>query len=366
MPFNRKTLTQLVDEAASDINAALPGADSRLRRSGLKVIGQVLAAAAHGLYGFLDWISRQVMVDTAETDYLNRWAAIWGITRKGATKAAGTATVIGNSGSPVTAGSVLQSSSPNSDPVEFTTDAEVIVVDGTAILDITAVEGAAAGNLAPGSLLTFATPLPGIATSASVVALEGGADAEADESLRERVLERIRKPPHGGSENDYVQRAREVPGVTRAWAYGGEMGLGNVTLRFMMDDVNAAFGGFPQGDSKPSTPTGDIATMQDYLDAEAWRPITAEIYAVAPIALPLDVTVEGLVPNTAETQAEVIAEIEDMIFREAVPGGKIPVSKIWEAASIAAGEQGHKITAPTDDVVMPTGYLSVLGVVTFV
>ena len=65
--------------------------------------------------------------------------------------------------------------------------------------------------------------------------LAAGSDAETDESLRARVLRRIQKPPQGGAGYDYVAWALEVPGVTRAWVYPAEMGLGTVTVRFVRD-----------------------------------------------------------------------------------------------------------------------------------
>ena len=50
---------------------------------------RVEAAVAHGLYGFLDYLSQQIIYDTAETAYLERWASIFGINRKAAAKATG-------------------------------------------------------------------------------------------------------------------------------------------------------------------------------------------------------------------------------------------------------------------------------------
>ena len=81
--------------------------------------------------------------------------------------------------------------------------------------------------------LTLDSPIVGVNASANVTAgaLTGGADAEDDDSLRARLLARIKEPPQGGSKADYVTWALEVPGVTRAWCYPEEMGDGTVTLR---------------------------------------------------------------------------------------------------------------------------------------
>jgi uncharacterized phage protein gp47/JayE len=42
------------------------------------------SSAVYGLYQYLLWIARQIMPDTADTDYLERHAALRGITRKAA------------------------------------------------------------------------------------------------------------------------------------------------------------------------------------------------------------------------------------------------------------------------------------------
>jgi len=55
-----------------------------------------------------------------------------------------------------------------------------------------------------------------------------------------------------------------------------------------------------------------------------------------------------------------------MLRRRAVPGGTIRRSWIWEAVSVAAGEDSHAITAPAGDVAHGTGEIAVLGVITYV
>ncbi len=358
MAFTRPTVTVLRDRIATDINARLPGADSRLRRSALEVLSVALAGVVHGLYGYLDWLARQVMVDSAETEHLDRHATVWGVLRKAAARAAGTATATGNDGVEVPAGTLLQAGE-----TQYLTTAAAVVAAGSASLPIEAVDPGAGGNAAAGVLLLYATPVAGIDGSATVVLLEGGADAEIDGDLRQRVLDRIRQPPHGGAAHDYVAWALEVPGVTRAWLTAGEMGLGTITLRFLMDDLRVD--GIPLGDARPLLPTLDIKVMQDYIDAVDRRPVTADVFAAAPEPVALDVTVDNLQPNTAEVQAAVTAEIADMIKRVAAPGATIPLSKIWEAVSIASGEASHTITAPAADVTHTAGQMAIPGSVTF-
>ena len=48
MSFTRPTLTELIGRSQDDIDARLPGADSRLRRSAVGVLATVHAGAVHG------------------------------------------------------------------------------------------------------------------------------------------------------------------------------------------------------------------------------------------------------------------------------------------------------------------------------
>lgn len=57
-----------------------------------------LAACATGQYAHQAWIARQIFPDTADTAYLERHAALRGITRRNATRASGTAAIQGTAG----------------------------------------------------------------------------------------------------------------------------------------------------------------------------------------------------------------------------------------------------------------------------
>ncbi|MDO8933772.1 MAG: baseplate J/gp47 family protein, partial [Rhodocyclaceae bacterium] len=128
MPFTRPDLATLIARAEADIETRLPGADARLRRSNLNVLARVHAAAAHGLYGYLDWAARQVIPDTADAEELARWATVWGVQRRLAAPAIGSVTLTGVNGSVIAAGTSLM----RSDGAEYTVDAEATIAGGQA------------------------------------------------------------------------------------------------------------------------------------------------------------------------------------------------------------------------------------------
>ena len=351
--FARPTLVELNDRVKADINAGVPGADARLRRSFLGVMSRALAGLAHGLYGYLGWIAKQSIPDTADTTGLESWCRVWGVMRKRATKASGVVTFSGTNGEVVPPGTEII----RFDGASYFTTSEATVSGGAVSLAVEAAVAGASSVSDVGVTMKFVSPVAGV-TSSGVVAsggISGGADAEADADLRARLLERIQKPPQGGAAADYERWAKEISGVTRAWVYRGEMGAGTVTVRFMMDATYSD--GIPQ--------SGDVDAVQAYIDDASRRPVTAELYAVAPVGVALDVTIVDLSPNTAAVKVAVEAELKDMIRRIAVPGGTIPLSKIWEAVSVASGEESHTITTPSASVTHEVGEIAILGDVTY-
>jgi len=350
MPFSRPNLQTLIDRAAGDIETRLPGADARLRRSNLNVLARVHAGGVHGLYGYLDWLSRQILVDQAEAEILARHAAIWGVARVPAAFAIGQAAATGTSGTVVPAGTIFR----RADGAAYATDAEATIAGGAATLALVAVEAGQAGNAAANTTLNVVTPIAGLNAAATVTAggLTSGADIEPDDSLRARVLARIQQPPHGGAQHDYVAWALEVAGVTRAWVYPGELGLGTLTVRFVRDD-----------DANLIPDAAEVAAVQAHLDA--LRPVTAQVTVAAPIAVPLHFTL-ALTPDTSAIRAAVEAGLRDLTLREALPGATILLSHIREAISLASGEHDHVLTVPAANVTHTASQMATFGTITWV
>ncbi|MCW8918901.1 MAG: baseplate J/gp47 family protein [Gammaproteobacteria bacterium] len=353
MPFLRPSLSDLIERAAADIQTQLPGTEPRLRRSLLDVLSRVHSGVSHALYGYINWSSQQFLPDTADAEALDRMASLWlQQPRLAAVAAVGSADLSGIDGSVIPAGTLLQ----RGDGVEYATTAEVTIAAGVAVVAVAAVVAGADGNAVMGVSLTLVSPIAGVQSQATVAAggLTGGADVEVDDSLRARIITRMRQQPHGGAKHDYEQWASEAhPDVTRVWVYPQELAANGVTIRLMTDDATA--NGIPQ--------QAVIDAVQAYIDGV--RPTTADPIVVAPIAVPLDITISGLSPDTSEVRAAVEAELADLVRRDAEPGGAVLVSRIREAISIAAGESDHVLVSPVADIAHATGEIAVPGVVTW-
>lgn len=350
MPFDRPALADLMARSQADAETRLTGGVPVPAVSNIAIMARVLAGAVHGLYGYLDWIARQILPDTADADMLVRHAGVRGMGLLAATYAAGTATLSGTAGTAVPLGTQLRATGG----AVYATTAAVSIAGLTAA-PVQALVAGAAGNAAAGTALTLVSAVPGVSSAAVVAAggLTGGADQESVEALRTRYLARIRQPPQGGSATDYEDWAFGAhPDITRVFVDAGGLGAGTVVVRMMTDDATS--------DGIPGATV--VAAVQAALDVA--RPVCAAVTALAPVAAPLAVTL-AIAPDTTAVRAAVTAALADLIRREAVPGGTLSITHIHEAISTAAGESDHELSAPAAGVVAATGYITTMGVITW-
>jgi uncharacterized phage protein gp47/JayE len=355
VPLARPSLGELVDRVRADLRGELEILGPLLRRAMVDVVGAVVAGTTHSLYGWLEWLARQLFGDKAEREFLLRKAAMYGITPTPATFATGNVTATGTNGTAIPVDTILRLD----EVIAYRVTTGQVIAGGTATLPVVALLAGDDSNLPATAALTFETPIPNVSSDAVVAVggIDGGVDEEGTEELRARYLLRLREPPQGGADQDYEAWALKAPGMTRAWVYPHELGKGTVVVRTVMD-----------GEPDIFPDAGEVATVQAELQAE--RPITAEVTALAPVELELDFTIE-VVPDNAETRAAVEAELEDLLQRVAEPGdgvarGKVLLSQIRTAIGISAGVTDYTLTDPPADVVPGVGELLVVGTITWV
>jgi len=361
MPWPLISLRDRRQQVRDDVATHLPGADATVPNSVLRVVGDAQANLTHDNDLHLDWVARMMMPDTAEGEFVERWANIWlPQGRKGAGYSVGLITVTGVNGAALPSGTEITAdvidAAGRAVSIAFEVRAGITLAGTSGAAEITALAGGVLHNLDEGAALAFVNPPAGIDGVATVAApgLAGGADAETDPELIERYIDRIQEPPHGGARHDYEQWMLEVPGVTRAWA-ASEMGIGTVTCRFMMDSVRASFGGFPQSE--------DLAVVAAYLDG--LRPVSvADLFVTAPIAQALNLTIDDLTTDTPEVRTNIALELTEMLRSRGRPGATIFASWIREAISAATGEDHHNITI-ANAVPSSAGHLIVLGTITY-
>jgi uncharacterized phage protein gp47/JayE len=350
MPWQTPSLRTVREMVRNDVIASLSGAVT-LGNSVLRVISDATAAVAHLTMRYIDWLARQLMPDTAEKEWLDRHGNIWLTNadnttgRKTATYASGTITLTGLSGIVVPSATQFASSTTT-----YETTADVTLGSTGVPAPARALTPGIGGNMEAGDTVGIVAAVGGADSVATVVSMDNGTDEETDDELRTRILFRIQRPPMGGDADDYELWTLAVSGVTRAWASPNEMGVGTVTVRFLMDDLRPPHG-LPN--------SGDIVAVADYLDTV--RPVAVkECFVVAPIPYFYDLSISGLATDTPEVRANIEAAIKDMEKQRSAPGQTMYRSWVDEAIAGAIGEDHHELTFSTTAMPSP-GYMPFVG-----
>ncbi|MGE7843874.1 baseplate J/gp47 family protein [Lysinibacillus sp. NPDC093712] len=188
------------------------------------------------------------------SDLLTLAASDFGVDRKPSVKAKDPVKLTGPIGQLVPKDTQVRTD----DGVYFITLNDVTLTIGTAAVTIEAVEGGVSGNVAIGEINTVVGDLAGVVSATNEKAFNNGVDEESDESLLQRVYDKVRKPATSGNVYHYEQWAREVSGVGAARVYPVWNGPGTVKVVLLGDDKRA-----------PSQPVIDAA----YAHINAERPV---------------------------------------------------------------------------------------------
>lgn len=342
--FTIPTAASINQQMRAAIKAAIPNSDPLIWPNNLYFASKVFSQMLRQVYGRLDYVRRQARVVTADGNALDDHGLdAGGLTRNQAAYALGDTTV------PTNIGAVIptQTRLTRADGVAFQTVGDNTAAGVSTTVRVRAADQGKPGNTEGGVILTLDTPIVGVGDfTVTTDGLRGGAEVENDQSFRQRIIDKRRNPPHGGSPAEYKGWAREVPGVTRVYVKRASPQPGSVTIVFMMDDTYAD--GIPSG--------ADEAAVLAHLEAPDVAPSNADIHVTGPVAVPVNITITQLQPDNARVRAQVTNELLAMFHRRSQPaefGGTFIFSKSWidEAISSAAEEQRHVITVPAGDIV---------------
>jgi len=332
----------------------------------LQIIGQAQAALSYTQIEAILYAALQAVPFTATGENIDRWANLKGVYRKSATDASAVVSFTGVAGSIVPAGETLS----RSDGFTYTTDAQ-FTVNSTTTVNAIATQVGSVGNAPITTVLTLANVVLGVNSNAVLsTAIVGGSDVETDDELRTRMLQVYASPPQGGDLVDYEIWAEDVAGVTRSWCAPNAYGAGTVAIFVMFDDANitsnAATNGFPVGtdgvatnEKRSVTATGNQLTVANYI--YPLRPVTALVYVIAPKPYSVNITVSGLTTN-ANIQAAISASLAAAYLQIGTPlGYTLPPSLIYNAIYDIVPTQSFTVVSPETNVVIPVGYLPVVG-----
>lgn len=349
MAFQLPTFQQLLTRVQTDLGQFSDGTVPR--RSVESVLARAIAGVARGLYGYLTYILKQAFPDTADETNFWHWFDVYGLTRKAAVAWAGTYEFTGVDTTAIPDGTQVQ----RADGALYETDGLVTIASGTATAVLRAVEADSFSNNDDGQPLSLALALTDVDSDGTVLSTTtSGADLETSDDAKARLLAYLKTPPSGGGPGDYVTWALQVPGFTRAWEFANRVGPNSVSVAAVRDEDGTGSAILPD--------SGERATLLAYLKSVA--PITVSVDVITLTAVPLNVTLTSLTPDTPAVRAAIVEALTDLLEREAEPGGTIELSRINEAISGASGESDHVMTVPSGDITYAVTEMGVMGTLT--
>jgi uncharacterized phage protein gp47/JayE len=361
MTFVVPKLSDLSQRARLIIANATEGATIDLWPNLFPIMAKILALLGKEWHLRLAFLYRQLFASTADEVWLARHGFELGITPIPAKVATGFVTVDCTTGTVVPYGITYRSA----DGRLFRTRTSAIGTGSATSLEFEAIEAGGLGNTDAGQTLNLVDTglVAGLGEAATVSAggLGGGADAEPLETYRQRILDRKRNPPQGGSATDWVRWTKESSGaITR------------VFVDSFIGDAREVWISFLRSDRENGIPTpADVAAVQAYVDDPIRKPVTARVTVVTPIPQPVSIVIAGLQADTPEVRVAIQAELAAMfadLSAPSKPSVNFTLSRSWisEAISRATGERRHVLVTPATDLTYPAApNMPVLGTISY-
>jgi Baseplate J-like protein len=193
-----------------------PGSEIYIRFSG--IAGQLGV-----LYNMANILVNSKLIDTATGSDLDRVANDFGLQRRGATPASGFVQLV--SGVPISLGAGATLTGPNG--LQFEVSVNGTYNNGQNVPVISVDQGNQA-NLPVGSIMVWSVPQANMqATCLVSVAITGGANAEDDNALRNRLYLTLQAPPQAGNSQYLTNIAGNSDGsIQQAFVYSNFNGAG--------------------------------------------------------------------------------------------------------------------------------------------
>jgi uncharacterized phage protein gp47/JayE len=289
MAVDFKTPSEIAEEYLSTLKSLKPEINRDQQDSDWNVRGKVLGGVVSGLYADQRRVSDDAFPQSARREAIERHLNTY--FNSGFLQAQGSngfVLVSGTIGQPVPVNTeFLHEPTGNL----YQSSALVTLTAATALVPVSSVNTGQAQNLLSGAPLKLQAPPPGINANASASSDIGdGTNEETEDAAVTRILNRIRFPAKGGTEQDYKTWAAEAdPSVSSAAVRRYINGLGTVGVYFTAGttDIDEAV----DNDQAIVRIPSDALVQQvfDYIDAR--NPLTDCLTVLKPDEIELDATV---------------------------------------------------------------------------
>lgn len=364
------TTNEIFERVLNDIESSINQTTPLLFKAFNRVISLAFAGVFTIQYKLAQWAIKQIFTVTQDSDSLELKGDQYNIPRKVATSAVLTVGLTGDNGTNIPSGTQFRG---NSNGLLYSTSALLTIAAGVASGDVTCLTAGSDGNLINGSVMTILQPISGLDNQATVSATVTEAEDQEDiETYRSRIQDREKLPSQGGALVDYIIWAKEVAGITRAFAFGHREEPSNITEGYVYV--------YPLSDDDPVSripSAAKLTEVQEYIDDPTRAPLqVVEIVVPAMTEKTIDIDVTALSPNTAAIQAAFAENVEAYLLErepqqfETQVDLKNVVSRAGiEAIYINSGAQSVTLTIDVDTVLTETytleyNELAILGTIT--
>lgn len=220
MSLNIPTTEAIKDRNLANLETALAQTSPLADKAFLRVLAAMEALSFTGLYKFATERALQNLALTASGTGLDTIGREFNVIRKPAESTVLTIEL------PAVNGTIIPATVDfigDANGVRYFPDAQSVASGGVATISVTAEDPGVIGNLNISDTLTIGTQVPGAESSATVTSIDNtGAEEEAEEVYRQRVLFAERAATGGGNATDYTIWSEEVAGVTKAYVFAGK------------------------------------------------------------------------------------------------------------------------------------------------
>ena len=300
---------------------------------------------------------RANFAQTTWGEYLDMRAAEHGVYRRAGNKAIGQVTVDGNGEVP--AGSIFATT----EGLRFVTTTAA-TVRSSATLDIEAQKIGAVYNVAADTITEIPLNIPGITDVTNPAATYDGYDEEDDDTLRERLLDKVRQPATSGNPHEYVQWAMTIVGVGAARCIRCPNGAG--TVKVIIVDSN-----FEPANAEL------LERVDDYIQAQ--RPVgilngDVEVVSASPVTINISADITGDIDSDAfktGVQDYFARLIKKNLtnYQASTSGGLVSAAQIVRVILNAGADTADLdkvlLNGRNDDILLSPEELPTLGTITF-
>lgn len=245
MAFENKTIEDINELIVAGMEQELSTTFRLMPKSFIRVMAKVFSGVYITLYKQQAWIFLQMFVDTATFDEIEvlgkrvrplvLWGELVGVGDPGeATQWTGTMRVtVAENETYLPKGTQLKNAATGK--IYITTENKFLI-NPTEEVAIKCTEAGTAGNLDAGDILLTVSPLSMVERNCVVTAIGVQAtDAEDENTYRNRVRNRWRVQPQGGSLADYRKWSSEVDGVLNTYIYKDDDSASGVLIYVSVD-----------------------------------------------------------------------------------------------------------------------------------